>query len=128
MRRLRHQVETARRFASVNEHFSVAAERVTVLAVRESATHEAPVPLRDSFDISHPRRGRLVASLSAALDSPHALVEPVTVLVVTPEGASDAITLQSAAVNAASPAPVRPVGACEAWRERGDACACSPQP
>ncbi|MGY3205716.1 hypothetical protein ACVW19_006231 [Streptomyces sp. TE5632] len=63
--------------------FNWPADRVMVVGC---ATHEAPVPLREVFEFStHPHRS-LVGPCPAALDLPHALVEWVTMLIVTREG------------------------------------------
>jgi hypothetical protein len=63
--------------------FSVATGWVTGPA---PATHEAPVPLSEVFDVSTHQHRSPVVPYPAALDLPHALVEWVTMLIVTREG------------------------------------------
>lgn len=63
--------------------FNTATDRVMSA---ECATHKAPVPLGEVFEVSTHRHRAALVPYSAALDLPHALVEWVTMLIVTREG------------------------------------------
>lgn len=63
--------------------FRLATDRVMASV---PATGRAPVSLGEVFEVSTCRYRSPVGSLSAALDLPHALLEWVTMLVVTREG------------------------------------------
>ncbi len=63
--------------------FSTATDRVTP---KRCATYEAPVPLGEVFEVSTHSTGAALVPYSAALGLPHALVEWVTMLIVTGEG------------------------------------------